>query len=394
MASSAAPSRRPPSPSPSPTAPAGDNSAGHLGPDDFMGTSVDRERRRGRGAQSNAAGRYEPHAREGFDDGWRSFEDLPAFATSVGIDTARKVITRNDSPDIGFDRSINPYRGCEHGCIYCFARPTHAYMGLSPGLDFESKLFAKPDAHELLERELAAPNYSPRVIAIGTNTDPYQPIEKRYEVMRRILTVLDRVGHPVGIVTKSALIMRDIDILARMAKRNLVKVGISVTTLDAKLARLMEPRAPTPTRRLDALRELGKAGIPTRVMTAPIVPAINDAEIERLLEAASSVGVTGASYVLLRLPLEVRDLFREWLTANFPDREKHVFTLIRQMRGGKDYDAKWGERMTGSGPYAEMIRMRFEAACARLKLNRDSIPLSTEHFRPPPRGGGQQLSLF
>ena len=304
------------------------------------------------------------------------------------------MITRNDSPDIPFDRSINPYRGCEHGCIYCFARPTHAYMGLSPGLDFESKLFAKPDAHELLERELAAPNYSPRTIAIGTNTDPYQPIEKRYEVMRRILTVLDRVGHPVGIVTKSALIVRDIDILARMAKRNLVKVGISVTTLDAKLARVMEPRAPTPTRRLDALRELGKAGIPTRVMTAPIVPAINDAEIERILEAATSVGVTGAGYVILRLPLEVRDLFREWLVANFPDREKHVFTLIRQMRGGKDYDAKWGERMTGSGPYADMIRQRFEAACTRLKLNQNSVPLTTEHFKPPPRGGGQQLSLF
>ncbi len=232
------------------------------------------------------------------------------------------------------------------------------------------------------------------MIAIGTNTDPYQPIEKRYEVMRRILTVLERAGHPVGIVTKSALVVRDIDILARMAKRNLVKVGISVTTLDAKLARTMEPRAPTPTRRLDALRALGKAGIPTRVMAAPIVPAINDAEIERILEAAASVGVAGASYVILRLPLEVRDLFREWLTANFPDREKHVFTLIRQMRGGKDYDAKWGERMTGAGPYAEMIRQRFEAACARLGLNKQSAPLTTEHFRRPRSGGGEQLSLF
>jgi len=394
MSSSAAPSRRPPSPPPA--APAGDSSPGpgDFAGTDFTGTGVERERRRGRGAQSNAAGRYEPHAREGFDDGWQSLEDLPPFATTVGIDTARKVITRNDSPDIPFDRSINPYRGCEHGCIYCFARPTHAYMGLSPGLDFESKLFAKPDAHELLERELSAPSYSPRVIAIGTNTDPYQPIEKRYEVMRRILTVLERAGHPVGIVTKSALVVRDIDILSRMAKRNLVKVGISVTTLDAKLARTMEPRAPTPTRRLDALRELGKAGIPTRVMAAPVVPAINDAEIERILEAAASVGVTGASYVILRLPLEVRDLFREWLTANYPDREKHVFTLIRQMRGGKDYDAKWGERMTGSGPYAEMIRQRFEAACARLGLNKPSTPLTTEHFRPPPRGGGEQLTLF
>ncbi|HEY4920595.1 MAG TPA: radical SAM protein, partial [Xanthobacteraceae bacterium] len=258
MASSAAPSRRPPSPPPA--VPAGTPSApDEITGTEFTGIGVDHERRRGRGAQSNAAGRYEPHAREGFDDGWQSLEELPPFTTTVGIDTARKVITRNDSPDISFDRSINPYRGCEHGCIYCFARPTHAYMGLSPGLDFESKLFAKPDAHELLERELAAPGYSPRTIAIGTNTDPYQPIEKRYEVMRRILTVLDRVGHPVGIVTKSALIVRDIDILSRMAKRNLVKVAISVTTLDAKLARVMEPRAPTPTRRLDALRELGKA---------------------------------------------------------------------------------------------------------------------------------------
>jgi DNA repair photolyase len=362
-------------------------------PTEFAGNGVDRERRRGRGAQSNATGRYEPLAREGFDDGWQSLEELPPFQTTVAIDTARRVITRNDSPDIPFDRSINPYRGCEHGCIYCFARPTHAYMGLSPGLDFESKLFAKPDAHELLERELAAPNYAPRTIAIGTNTDPYQPIERRYEVMRRILTVLESCGHPVGIVTKSALVARDIDILSRMARRNLVKVAISVTTLDPKLARVMEPRAPTPSRRLAALRALSEAGIPTRVMVAPVVPAINDAEIERILDAAVAAGVTGAGYVLLRLPLEVRDLFREWLAANFPDREKHVFTLIRQMRGGKDYDSKWGERMTGNGPYAEMIRMRFETACARLGLNKQQLALTTEHFTPP-RRGGEQLSLF
>src|SRR5262252_3191001 len=267
MSSSAAPRHRPPEPPQA--APAGKfvlEPAGRA----FTGTGVEQERRRGRGAQSNAAGRYEPQAREGFDDGWQSLEDLPPFATTVARDTARKVITRNDSPDIPFDRSINPYRGCEHGCIYCFARPTHAYMGLSPGLDFESKLFAKPDAPELLERELSAPNYSPRVIAIGTNTDPYQPIERRYEIMRRILGVLERAGHPVGIVTKSALITRDVDILARMARRNLVKVAISVTTLDPKLARIMEPRAPTPARRLEALRKLGEAGIPTAVMVAPI----------------------------------------------------------------------------------------------------------------------------
>jgi DNA repair photolyase len=390
MSPSAAPRRRPPElPQ---AAPAG-KFASDPARDECLGTGVDQLRRRGRGAQSNATGRYEPQAREGFDDGWESVEDLPVFQTTVGLDTARKVITRNDSPDIPFDRSINPYRGCEHGCIYCFARPTHAYMGLSPGLDFESKLFAKPDAPELLERELSAPNYSPRTIAIGTNTDPYQPIEKRYEIMRRILGVLERAGHPVGIVTKSALILRDIDILTRMAQRNLVKVALSVTTLDAKLARIMEPRASAPARRLAALEALAKAGIPTRAMVAPIVPAINDAEIERILDTVTAVGVGGAGYVLLRLPLEVRDLFREWLRANFPDREKHVFTLIRQMRGGKDYDAKWGERMTGNGPYAWMIRRRFEAACARLGLNQRRADLTTEHFRPP-HGSGQQLSLF
>ena len=352
-------------------------------------------RRPGRGAQSNASGRYEAEARVAFDDGWQSLEELPAFETSVGIDAARKVITRNDSPDISFDRSINPYRGCEHGCVYCFARPTHAYLGLSPGLDFESKLFMKPDAPELLERELSAARYSPRTIAIGTNTDPYQPIERRYEIMRRILEVLERAGHPVGIVTKSNLITRDIDILGRMAARNLAKVAISVTTLDPKLARIMEPRAPTPPRRLEALRQLAAAGIPTSVMVAPVVPAINDAEIERILDAAKAAGVEGAGYVLLRLPLEVRDLFKEWLMANFPDRYRHVFALIRQMRGGRDYDAQWGKRMTGSGPYAWMIGRRFEQACARLGLNVKKTRLTTEHFNPP-RGRAEtaQLSLF
>jgi DNA repair photolyase len=305
------------------------------------------------------------------------------------------VITRNESPDISFDRSINPYRGCEHGCVYCFARPTHAYLGLSPGLDFESKLFMKPDAPELLERELSAARYTPRTIAIGTNTDPYQPIERRYEIMRRILEVLERAGHPVGIVTKSNLVTRDIDILSRMAARNLAKVAVSVTTLDPKLARIMEPRAPTPPRRLEALRQLAAAGIPTSVMVAPIVPAINDAEIERILDAAKAAGVEGAGYVLLRLPLEVRDLFKEWLMANFPDRYRHVFALIRQMRGGKDYDAQWGKRMTGSGPYAWMIGRRIEQACARLGLNVKKTRLTTEHFNPPRgRAEAAQLSLF
>src|SRR5437870_9887955 len=285
-----------------------------------LAVAIERQRRRGRGAQSNDRGRFEAEARVAFDDGWQSLEDLPPFKTTVSLDTARKVITRNDSPDIGFDRSINPYRGCEHGCVYCFARPTHAYLGLSPGLDFESKLFMKPDAPALLEKELAAANYEPRTIAIGTNTDPYQPIEKKYEIMRRILEVLERAGHPVGIVTKSTLVQRDIDILSRMARRNLVKVALSVTTLDARIARTMEPRAATPLRRLETLRRLSDAGVPTSVMVAPVIPALNDAEIERILDAASVAGVKEAGYVLLRLPLEVRDLFREWLMANSPDR--------------------------------------------------------------------------
>ena len=355
--------------------------------------AVEDERRRGRGAQSNASGRYEPVARISFDDGWQNLEDLPAFKTTVSVDATRKIITRNDSPDIGFDRSINPYRGCEHGCIYCFARPTHAYLGLSPGLDFESKLFVKPDAPKLLERELMAANYTPRTIAIGTNTDPYQPIEKQHQVMRRILEVLERFGHPVGIVTKSALVMRDLDILGRMARRNLAKVALSVTTLDPKLARVMEPRAATPARRLEALQALVAAGVPASVMVAPIIPAINDAEIERILDAAAAIGVRDAGYVLLRLPLEVRDLFREWLIANFPDRYRHVFKLIRDMRGGKDYDSKWSERQTGTGPMAWMIGRRFEAACEKLGLNRVRTKLTTEHFSPPPREN-EQLSLF
>src|SRR5579859_7319360 len=279
--------KRPPAPLPS--TPAGEK-----------GTAVERERRRGRGTGSNASGRYEPLARVAFDDGWQALDELPPFKTTVTADSTRKIIARNDSPDISFDRSINPYRGCEHGCVYCFARPTHAYLGLSPGLDFESKLFMKPNAPELLERELSAPGYVPKTIAIGTNTDPYQPIERRYKIMRGILEVLERAGHPVGIVTKSNLVLRDLDILSRMAERNLVKVALSVTTLDAKLARTMEPRAATPARRLEALRQLAAAGVPTSAMVAPVIPAINDAEIERILEAVAAAGVRHAGYVLLR----------------------------------------------------------------------------------------------
>ena len=357
------------------------------------GALVDRERRRGRGTLSNVSGRFEPLARVAFDDGWQGLDDLPPFKTTVTVDATRKIITRNDSPDISFDRSINPYRGCEHGCVYCFARPTHAYLGLSPGLDFESKLFMKPNAPELLERELSAPGYVPKVIAIGTNTDPYQPIERRHQIMRRILEVLDRFGHPVGIVTKSALVLRDLDILARMAKRDLVKVAISVTTLDAKLARTMEPRASTPPRRLEALRQLIAAGVPASTLVAPVIPALNDAEIERILEAAAATGVRHAGYVLLRLPLEVRDLFREWLIANFPDRYRHVFKLIRDTRGGKDYDSTFGKRQTGSGPIAWMIGRRFEVACERLGFNATKVRTTTEHFKPP-QPAAAQLDLF
>ncbi len=381
MARSSAALRSPPAQTPS-------ASAG-----DFAGTRVQSERRRGRGTLSNASGRFEPIARVAFDDGWRSLEELPPFQTTVSVDSTRKIVTRNTSPDISFDRSINPYRGCEHGCVYCFARPTHAFLGLSAGLDFESKLFVKPDAPQLLERELSAPGYEPRTIAIGTNTDPYQPIERKYQVMRGILEVLERAGHPVGIVTKSSLILRDLDILAKLAERNLVKVAISVTTLDPTLARTMEPRAATPGRRLEALRQLSAAGVPTSVMVAPVIPAINDADIERILDAAAIAGVKGAGYVLLRLPLEVRDLFIEWLNTNFPDRANHVMKLIRDMRGGKDYDATFGKRMTGTGPYAWMIGRRFETACEKLGLNKAKRSLATEHFRSP-RPRAEQLSLF
>ncbi|MEH6952527.1 PA0069 family radical SAM protein [Nitrobacter sp. NHB1] len=368
-------------------------SAGAVSPFTGLEVAIDRERRRGRGAQSNVSGRYETEARTAFDDGWQSLDELPPFKTTVAVDAARKVITGNDSPDIGFDRSINPYRGCEHGCVYCFARPSHAYLGLSPGLDFESKLFAKPDAPALLEKELAADGYEPKMIAIGTNTDPYQPIERDQKIMRGILEVLERTSHPVGIVTKSALVTRDIDILSRMAKRNLAKVAISVTSLDSRLARSMEPRASTPMRRLEALRMLSEAGIPTTVMVAPVIPALNDSEIERILDAAAHAGVREASYVLLRLPLEVRDLFREWLMANYPDRYRHVFALIRDMRNGRDYDSQWGARMKGAGPMAWMIGRRFEIACEKLGLNKRRLRLTTDHFAKPKRSG-QQLSLF
>jgi DNA repair photolyase len=350
-------------------------------------------RRHGRGAQTNRSGRFEPVSYEPSDDGWESLAELEALTTEVQEVPARRIITRNDSPDIGFDRSINPYRGCEHGCIYCFARPTHAFLGLSPGLDFETKLFAKTNAGQALERELADPAYRVETIAIGTNTDPYQPIERRYRIMRRILEVLSAANHPVGIVTKSALVLRDLDILTSMAERGLVKVALSVTTLDRKLARAMEPRASTPDKRLETLARLVDAGVPTAVMVAPVIPGLNDMEMERILERASSIGVKNAGYVLLRLPLEIGDLFTEWLKANCPDRASRVLSLMRSTRGGKLYDAKWGERMRGHGPYAWMIGRRFELAAKRLGLNENSVELRTDLFTPPSLPG-QQLSLL
>ncbi|MFQ6181950.1 PA0069 family radical SAM protein [Sinorhizobium meliloti] len=357
------------------------------------GIRIDVDRRRGRGAALNISGRFEPMTREVFDDGWQTLEELPPFKTEVQIEKPKTAITRNDSPDISFDRSINPYRGCEHGCIYCFARPTHAYMGLSAGLDFEAKLFAKPDAPRLLERELAKPDYKLRPIAIGTNTDPYQPIEKEWRIMRQILEVLKDANHPVMIVTKSAMVTRDIDLLAPMAEKGLARVGISVTTLDRKLARSMEPRASTPTKRLEALRAISEAGIPAGVLVAPIIPALNDHEIERVLDSAKTAGASDASYVHLRLPLEVSPLFRDWLLRNYPDRYRHVMSLIRSMRGGKDYDAEFGKRMKGSGPYAWQIGRRFELAAKRLGLNLTRRQLRSDLFVPP-LGMGVQLSLL
>jgi DNA repair photolyase len=357
------------------------------------GMRVRPDRNRGRSAGINPSGRFEPVSRHVFDDGWNSLEELPPFKTEVQVEKPRTIITRNESPDISFDRSINPYRGCEHGCVYCFARPTHAFMGLSPGLDFESKLFAKPDAARVLDRELSKPGYQPRTIAIGTNTDPYQPIEKQYRIMREILEVLEARGHPVGIVTKSALVTRDIDILSRMAERGLAKVALSVTTMDRMLARTMEPRASTPTKRLEAIRQLSDAGIPASVMVAPVIPGLNDPEMERILDSARAAGAREAGYVILRLPLEVAPIFKDWLLRHYPDRYRHVMSLVRSMRDGKDYDSEWGKRMKGAGPYAWQIGRRFEIAAKRLGLNAERRQLRIDQFVAG-SGAGEQLMLL
>src|SRR5271170_6071904 len=356
--------------------------------------TADTRRLRGRGALSNASSRYDRETRVLVDDGWQSEEDeLPPLKTEVMRDTSRTIITRNNSPDISFSQSINPYKGCEHGCIYCFARPSHAYLGLSPGVDFESRLFAKPNAAELLAKELSAPSYVPRVIAMGTNTDPYQPLERKMHITRSILEVLREFKNPVAIVTKSPLILRDLDIVSDMAAQGLAKAALSVTTLDRKLARAMEPRAGTPARRLQAIRGLTEAGVPAGVMFAPAIPALNDHEMESVLAAAKDSGARFAGYVLLRLPLEIKDLFREWLETEVPGRAKHVMALIRSMRGGKDYDSQWNTRLRGTGPYAEMMANRFHMAVRKLGLNQPGKSLTINSFRRPPRIG-DQLSLL
>ena len=348
---------------------------------------------RGRASQINPTGRFEQFTRAPLDDGWQSLEELPPFKTDVQIEQARSAITRNQSPDVPFDRSVNPYRGCEHGCVYCFARPSHTYQGLSAGLDFEAQLFAKPDLARVLEKEITRPGYEPKPIAIGTNTDPYQPIEKDWMVMRSVLEVLERYNRPVMITTKGAMIQRDIDILERMATNGLASVMMSVTTMDRHLARTMEPRASTPTTRLETIRALSEAGIPTGVLVAPIIPGLNDHEIEKILDAAAAQGALYASHVILRLPLEVAPIFKEWLLRHYPERYRHVLSLVRSMRGGKDYDANWSARMKGTGPYAWQISRRMQLATKRLGLTARVRQLRTDLFSGA-RAHGEQLALL
>jgi DNA repair photolyase len=360
------------------------------------------ELRRGRGAGGNPSGRFESHARVVGDQhhayadlGWNDESEEfapPPLATTVSEDTTKTVLAHNDSPDLGFTQSINPYRGCEHGCVYCFARPTHEYFGLSVGLDFETKLFAKPDAHEVLRRELAHPRYRCEVIALGTNTDPYQPVERKLGIMRRILEVLSECSHPLGIVTKAHLVTRDVDILADMAKRKLVHVHVSVTTLDRGLARRLEPRAATPAKRLEAIRALAESGVPVGVMVAPLIPGLNDVEIERILEAAYTAGARTAGKTLVRLPHGVKDLFKGWLAEHAPGRAAHVMSLIRGVRDGRENDPRFFSRQRGSGPYAEMIDQRFRTACQRLGFNQERAKLDTSLFQPPSVDG--QLALW
>jgi len=351
-----------------------------------------------RGARSFMQGRFETAAREAFDDGWTA-DEPPAseLKTEVTIERARTIVSHNDSPDVGFDRSINPYRGCEHGCIYCYARPSHAYLELSPGLDFETRLFAKTNAAELLREALARPGYRPQPIALGANTDCYQPIERKFKITRQILEVLAACEHPVTIVTKSALVERDLDLLGPMAAKNLVKVFVSIGTLDRELARKLEPRAAAPQRRLDVLKALSKNGVPCGVMVAALIPALNDKTLEHVLEAAAAAGAGEAAYVIMRLPNELRELFKEWLAEHYPQRAEHVMSVIRDLRGGKDNDPRFGTRMSGTGNYAELIAKRFDIACRKYGLNAREAPraraeLDCSRFRPPPIDG--QMTLF
>jgi DNA repair photolyase len=349
---------------------------------------------RGRGAISNRSGRFEAVQREDFDDGWGEGDTEPSrLDDTLTPLKSRTIIRHNDSPDVGFDQSINPYIGCSHGCIYCYARPSHAYMGLSPGVDFESKLFFKPDAAHLLQKELSKRGYVCKPIHIGGNTDPYQPAERGLLITRSVLNVLARFDHPFSIITKSALITRDIDVIGPMAEKGLVRAVVSITTLDRKLARAMEPRAATPERRLAALRALASAGVPSIVNFAPAIPGLNDHELEAVLERAADAGACGAGYVVLRLPLEIKDLFREWLEAERPDRARKVMSLVRQMRGGKDYDPRWKDRMRGQGPIADLIRQRFSLAKARFGLDKHLPLLRSDLFHIPVVVTGQ-LELF
>ncbi|WP_296419833.1 PA0069 family radical SAM protein [Pseudooctadecabacter sp.] len=355
-------------------------------------TNLKRGEARGRGAVSNAVGRFEPYVRVQVDDGWEAPEEAP-LRTQVAVEVPRTVISRNTSPDVPFDRSVNPYRGCEHGCIYCFARPGHAWLGLSPGQDFESRLVARPKAPEVLDAELRKRSYVPATLAIGTYTDPYQPIEKEYEIMRGLLKVLRDFRHPVGIVTKGSLIERDIDILKDLAADGLVSVGISVTTLDPKVSRLMEPRVPSPARRLKTIERLAEAGIPVKVAASPMVPALTDHELEGILAAAKDAGAQAASAIMLRLPAEVAPLFEEWVHTHFPDRANRILNRVRELHGGALYEAKFGTRMTGQGIWANQMRARMRIARDRLGLA-DRLPaLRTDLFQPP-FARGDQLALF
>jgi DNA repair photolyase len=348
---------------------------------------------RGRGARINPPTRFDRTSAEFVDDGWDSLAEIPVLKTEIFTETPKSIITRNDSPDISFDRSINPYRGCEHGCVYCYARPSHAYMGLSPGRDFESKIFVKPNAAALLREELTAPNYQPRTIALGANTDCYQPIERQHRITRGVLETLLEFKHPVGIVTKSALVLRDLDLLKELADQGLTKVALSITTLDGKLARGMEPRASTPMKRLAALEILAKAGIPTVVMMGPVIPGLNDSEIESILKAARNSGAREAGYTMLRLPHELKEIFKDWLLKEHPDRAARVMSLIRDVRSGKESDPNFGTRMVGSGAYAWQIGRRFQLAAQKLGLNVTRLKLRTDLFQPPPKAG-EQMTLF